>query len=305
MDRLGAMETFVRVVESGSFSTAARGLNVGQPAVSKTVAHLEERLGVRLLIRSTRGLAPTEAGQSFYERAKRAIEEADEAEIAARGAGVGLSGRLRVCGAVTFARLHIVPRLPAFLAAHPDLNMDVVLDDRSIDLVENGIDVALRMGDLADSSFTARKLASCPRRVVGAPAYFAAHGEPATPAELAGHQTVVYAQEGGGEAWNFTKGASETSVSVSGRLRVSAAEGVRAAVLAGVGLAVASEWMFAPELASGAVKAMLTEWSLPAVDLWAVYPTGRTPSAKARAFAAFVAEALGPGRLGDQDQQLD
>jgi len=130
VDRLNAMETFVRVVETGSFSAAARTLNLGQPAVSKTIAQMEARLGVRLLMRSTRGLSPTEAGQSFYDHARRVIDEADEAELVARGAGVGLTGRLRVCAAVTFARLHVIPRLPKFLAAHPDLTMDVVLDDR-------------------------------------------------------------------------------------------------------------------------------------------------------------------------------
>jgi DNA-binding transcriptional LysR family regulator len=290
MDRLAAMETFVRVVETGSFSAAARGLDVGQPAVSKSIAHLEARLGVRLLMRSTRGLTPTEAGQKFYERAKRAIEEADEAEIDARGAGAGLTGRLKVSAAVTFARLHIVPRMPAFLAAHPGLTMDVVLDDRVIDLMEDGIDVALRMGALADSSLTARRLATGRRRVLGAPAYFERHGEPATPAELIGHEAIVYSPSG--ESWSFQRAGSEVSVSVSGRLRVSAAEGVRAAVLAAMGLTIASEWMFAPELHSGAVRAVLTDWALPDIDLWAVYPTARMPSAKARAFSAFVEAQL-------------
>src|SRR5437867_8469496 len=135
MDRLATMEVFVRVVETGSFSAAARQLHVGQPAVSKTVAQLEERLGVRLLLRSTRGLMPTEAGQNFYERAKRAIEEADEAELAARGANASLSGELRVSAAVTFSRLHIVPRLTVFLAEHPALRVALVLDDQNIDLV--------------------------------------------------------------------------------------------------------------------------------------------------------------------------
>jgi DNA-binding transcriptional LysR family regulator len=295
MDRLAAMETFVRVVETGSFSAAARGLNVGQPAVSKSIAQLEARLGVRLLMRSTRGLTATEAGQKFYERARRAIEEADEAEIDARGAGAGLTGRLRISGAVTFARLHVVPRLPAFLAAHPGLTMDVVLDDRPIDLLEDGIDVALRMGTLPDSSLTARRLASGRRRVLGAPAYFERHGEPATPAELIGHEAIVYTQDG--ESCSFQRAGSEVSVTVSGRLRVTAAEGVRAAVLAGMGLTIASEWMFAPELESGVVRPVLADWSLPDIDLWAVYPTGRMPSAKARAFAAFVESELNIRRL--------
>ncbi len=294
MDRLAAMETFVRVIETGSFSAAARALDVGQPAVSKTVAQLEARLGVRLLMRSTRRLAPTEAGQGFYDRARRAIEEADEAELAARGAGASLSGRLRVSAAVTFARLHVIPRLPQFLAAHPGLTLDVVLDDRVIDLVEEGIDLALQMGTLGDSSLTARKLASGARHVLGTPGYFARAGVPAQPADLIGHAAVIYTQDGGGDAWSFRRGTTEVSVGVSGPLRVSAAEGVRAGVLADIGLAITSAWMFGQELASGAVRTVLAEWSLPPVELWAVYPTGRMPSAKARAFAAFVAGELRP-----------
>jgi DNA-binding transcriptional LysR family regulator len=290
MDRLAAMETFVRVVETGSFSAAARGLNVGQPAVSKSVAQLEDYLGVRLLTRSSHGLAPTEAGQIFYDRARRTLYEAGEAEIAARGAGASLTGRLRICAPVTFARLHVIPRLPAFLAAHPELNLEVVLDDRIIDLLEESVDVALRLGSLADSTLTARKLTAGRRHVVGTPAYFARRGEPATPGDLADHEAIIYAQ-GGGATWSFRRATTEVSVSVSGRLKVSAAEGVRAAVLGGMGLAITSEWMFAPELASGAVRAVLTSWTLPSIDLWAVYPAGRMPSAKARAFAAFVESA--------------
>jgi DNA-binding transcriptional LysR family regulator len=298
MDRLAAMETFVRVVETGSFSAAARRLNVGQPAVSKTVAQIEERLGVRLLMRSTHGLSPTEAGQSFYDRARRVIEDADEAELAARGAGLSLTGRLRVCAAVTFARLHVVPHLPKFLALHPGLTMDVVLDDRPIDLVEEGVDVALRMGSLGDSTFTARKLASGSRHVVGTPAYFERCGVPASPAALVEHAAVIYAQGGGGEVWSFRQGAAEVSVTVSGPLRVSAAEGVRAGVLADMGLAITSAWMFSPELASCAALPVLTDWWLPAVDLWVVYPAGRMPTAKARAFAAFVGAVLGQRLAG-------
>ncbi len=292
MDRFTAMATLVSVVESGSFSGAARLLNVGQPAVSKTVAQLEERLGVRLLLRSTRGLTPTEAGQSYYEHAKRALEEADEADYAAKGAASRLAGRLRVSAAVTFARLHIIPRLPLFLDANPDLSVDVVLDDENVDLLERGIDVALRMGVLGDSNMTARRIATARRVVVGTPAYFAKAGEPRMPAELPSHQAVIYEQGGGGAAWSFTRGTAETAVAISGRVRVTAAEGVRAAVLADVGIAVASEWMFAPELANGAVKTVLNDWGLPNIDLWAVFPTGRMVSAKARAFVTFIEDAL-------------
>jgi DNA-binding transcriptional LysR family regulator len=286
------METFVSVVNSGSFSSAARLLGLGQPAVSKTIAQLEDRLGVRLLLRSTRGLAPTEAGQAFFEHARRAIEEADEADVAAKGAASRLAGRLRVSAAVTFARIHIVPRLPAFLDANPDLNMDIILDDGNVDLLERGVDVALRMGSLNDSAMTARKISTGRRRVVGTPAYFAKAGAPQTPAELSSHEAVIYDQGGGGSSWSFTRDAAETSVVVSGRLRVTAAEGVRAAILAHVGLAVASEWMFAPELASGEVVGVLDDWDIPGIDLWALFPTGRMASAKARAFVAFVEETL-------------
>jgi DNA-binding transcriptional LysR family regulator len=292
VDRFAAIETFVAVIETGSFSGAARRLNVGQPAVSKSVAQLEERLGVQLLLRSSRNLTPTEAGQTYYAYARRAIDEAEEADLAARGAAASLTGRIRVSAAVTFARLHIIPCLKSFLQLHPGLSVDVVLDDRNVDLMEEGIDVALRMGDLPDSGMTARKIAQVPRWVVGTPAYFAEHGEPRTPGELAKHDAVVYNQRGGGASWGFQREGAEVSVVVSGRVQVTAAEGVRAAVLSDIGIAIASEWMFSPELASGAVKKVLTDWSLPPIDLWAVYPSGRKSSAKARAFVDFVQKVL-------------
>jgi DNA-binding transcriptional LysR family regulator len=291
MNRLAAMEAFVRVVDAGSFSAAARHLHLGQPAVSKIVAQLEERLGVQLLLRTTQGLTPTEAGQSFYEGAKRTIEVADEAEIGARGANASLSGELRITAAVTFARLYVVPRLAAFLAEHPMLEMQIILDDRNIDLIEAGIHVALRMGSLEDSALTARKIAQCPQRVLAAAAYIEKHGEPKVPADLAAHHAIVYDLRGGGAAWTFQKGSTEASVNVTSRVRVTAAEGVREAVFSGLGLAVASEWMF-PELKSGAVKAVLRDWTLPPMELWAVFPTGRRVSAKARAFVSFVEEEL-------------
>lgn len=292
MDRLIAMETYTSVVETGSFSGAARRLDVGQSAVSKSIALLEQRLGVRLLLRSTRGITPTEAGLAYYERARRVIEQADQADIEARGAGAGLAGRLRVGTTGAFARLYILPRLKHFLALHPDLTVDLVLDDRHIDLLEAGIDVALRMGTLGDSGMTAQRIARERRVVVGTPAYFAAAGEPRTPADLAAHQVVMFAQGASSEPWAFRRGACEISVAVTGRVSVTAAEGVRAAVFSGLGLAVVSVCMFADELANGTVKAVLGDWTLPSVDLWAVYPGGRLVSARTRAFVAFVQQEL-------------
>jgi DNA-binding transcriptional LysR family regulator len=287
MDRLGAMATFVYVVETGSFSAAARRLNVGQPAVSKTIAQLEARLAVRLLLRSTRGLTPTEAGLAFFERARRALEEADEADAAARNAASGLTGNLRVCTAVTFGRIHIVPHLAPFLEQNPGLNIDLMLDDRNVNLVEEGVDVALRMGTLNDSGLTARKIAECRRVVLGTPAYFKKNGEPTSPSDLCKHQAIVYTL-GGNANWSFKKAEEEQSVIINGRLRISAAEGLRAAVLSHQGLTMASQWMFEPELASGAVREVMREWTLPNQDLWAVFPTGRMTSAKARAFVEYV-----------------
>jgi DNA-binding transcriptional LysR family regulator len=293
MDRLAAMQTFVRVIDTGSFSAAARQLRVGQPAVSKAVAQLEQRLGAPLLLRTSRSFRITEAGQLFYEHAKLAIAQADEAELAARGAGAGLTGRLRVSAAVTFARLRIVPKLGAFLAQHPKLEIELVLDDRNVDLVGEGIDVALRMGTLTDSSLSARKIAESRRLVIGTPTYFARAGVPRRPADLAAHEAIIYAQRGGGTAWTFAKGGTEESVALRGRVHTTAAEAVRAAVLADFGLAVTSDAMLGPELRTGAVREVLSDWRLPPVDIWAVFPTGRRASAKARAFAAFVEQELG------------
>jgi DNA-binding transcriptional LysR family regulator len=288
------MEVFVRVVETGSFSGAARQLRVGQPAVSKTIARLEERLGVSLLLRSPRGLTPTEAGQNFYDRAKRSIEEADEAELAARGASAGLAGRLRFNAGVTFGRLHIIPRLPLFLAAHPELTVEAILDGHDVDLTAEGIDVALRLGTLADPAVVARKIGQSRRLVLGTPSYFEKAGEPSTPAELADHQAVIcdLCPSEGHSTWSFRSGTAEETVTLTGSVRTTAVEGVREAVFAGLGLCVASEWMFQPDLDNGGVKQVLPTWTLPSTDLWAAFPTGSRASAKARAFAAFIEDQL-------------
>ncbi|SMG54821.1 LysR family transcriptional regulator [Paraburkholderia susongensis] len=300
MDRMTAMETFVTVVDTGSFSAAARRLRLGQPAVSKTIAQLEEQLGARLLLRSTRGLTPTDAGQRFYEHVLRAIDAANQAEQAVRESSDGLSGRLRIGAAVTFARLHVLPALKSFLDQHPKLNIDIILDDRSIDLLEEGVDVALRMGTLDDSTMTARRIKSGRRLVVGTPAYFAQFGIPRTPEDLSRHQAVVYSVRGGGESWLFSRDdGADSAVVLSGRIYVNAAEGMRTTVLGHMGLAVASEWMFTPELASGAVQAVLTDWTLPPIDLWAVFPSGRMATTKARAFVAFVEHVLNERELGE------
>jgi DNA-binding transcriptional LysR family regulator len=297
MGRLREMEMFVRVVEAGSFSAAARDLNVGQPAISKMIAGLEDRLGVRLLVRSTRRLSPTEAGLAFHERALRVIAEADEAEAAARGAGAGLEGRLRVSAPVIFGRLHLVPKLRAFLDTHPKLRLELVMEDRNVDLLAENIDVGLDLGILIDSGLKARKLAQADRLVIASPAYLTRRGIPDTPADLINHDAIIYGQSTGGQEWLFRRGTSEVTVGLKARLTLSAAEGVREAVLTGLGFAIASRWMFAPELEAGEVVPILEAWNLPPIDLWAIYPSGRLTSTKARTFVNWFEEIIGPRDL--------
>jgi DNA-binding transcriptional LysR family regulator len=185
-----------------------------------------------------------------------------------------------------------VPHLAAFLAEHPKLTVEFVLDDRPIDLIEQGVDIGLRYGPLDTSSLIARKVATTRRVVVGTPDYFDRAGVPKTPAELIGHDVVIYTQDRGGGTWVFRKGDSKATVTLRGRLRLNSSEGVRAAVLSSLGLAVASQWLFKPELDCGAIRPILTEWSLPEIELWVVFPMGRLANAKARAFAAFVQNGI-------------
>jgi DNA-binding transcriptional LysR family regulator len=292
MDRLAALELFVRVVDTGSFSAVARQQRIGQPTVSKAIDQLEEWLGVSLLLRSTRSVVPTEAGRIFYERAKRTTEEAGEAVMAARGSASGLSGKLRVSTSVFFGRLHIIPNLSPFMAEHPDLEIDLVLDDRNVDLVNEGIDVALRIGALPDSNMTTRRIAEGRRVVVASPAYLQRHGTPISPDELTGHQAIIYPRPGGGEAFTFRKADEEISVVLQGRLKVTAVDGLREAVNCGLGLAVCTAWAFSPELRTGKLVEILEDWALPPTNLSAVYPTGRLAGTKARAFVSFVEQFM-------------
>lgn len=306
MDRLHALQVFARSVETASFSAAARDLKIGQPAVSKTVAALERELGTRLLLRTTRTLRPTEAGLALYERARRILDETDEAWSTAQHLHARLEGRIRVCAPVTLARLHVAPRIPEFLAAHPQLRLEFILDDRTVDLVEAGVDVALRTGALADSSMAARRIASCPMRLVASRRYLDERGIPRDPSDLLDHDVVLYSGSGGNGEWRFRRGTAARSVRVRSRLAFSAAEGLRAAVIAGAGCALVSEWMMAPELADGSVVAVLRDWSLPALDLWAVYPAGRSPGVKSRTFVRWIEQvfarppAAPDGRAGPQ-----
>jgi DNA-binding transcriptional LysR family regulator len=288
MDRLGAMAQFVRVVEAGSFSAAARALGQGQPAVSKAVSQLENRLGVRLLNRTTRALMLTEVGSLFYERAKAALDAAEEAEAAARGAGAALTGRLRICAPVTFARLHIVPRLPEFMTAHPGLDIDLVLDDRRIDLIEEGVDVAIRAGPLEDSSLVATHLATGRRQVVGSPTFWSNHADVVRPSDLAVLPFIAFGAAPGEVDWTFARDGASEHVRMTPCLRVSALEGVREALFAGIGFAIISGWSTSDAIGQNRAETRLETCRLPPVDLWAMYPAGRQAPACARAFTDFL-----------------
>jgi DNA-binding transcriptional LysR family regulator len=292
VDRLAALEIFVQVVDTGSFSAVARRQRIGQPAVSKAVVQLEQWLGVSLLFRSTRSVVPTEAGQTFYERAKRTIEEADEAVMAAQGSANSLSGKLRVSTSICFGRLHVVPNLSAFLGEHPDLDLELVLDDRYVDLVNEGVDVALRTGAMPNSNMTARRIAEGRCLVVATPAYLQRYGTPKSPDELISHQAIILTRGGGRDSFTFRKADAAISVTLHGRLKVTQAEGLREAVNCDLGFAVSAEWLFTPELKSGEVVPILQDWKLPSASLSAVFPTGRLASTKARAFVSFVERCL-------------
>lgn len=282
------MQAFACVYETGSFSAAAKRLGVGQPSTSRLIAELEEHLETKLLLRSTRGLAPTAAGTRFYEQAQRTLAAAELAELSVRSPGKALSGRVRVSGTVTFMRRHIVPKLPNFFAAHPGVELDLLLDDHDIGLVEEGVEVALRMGKLPQSELTAKKIGKSRRLVVATTAYFHEQGELRRLEDLARHPTIVFSRREGGEQLTFTRGSKVQKVTLRPRLRCSALEGVRAAILAGVGVGIATEWMFGPELNDGRLTIALSDWQLPALDLWAVLPAGRRASAEAKAFVHFV-----------------
>jgi DNA-binding transcriptional LysR family regulator len=304
MDRLATLQVFIAVMESGSFSMAAQRLGLGQPAVSKSIAQLEQRLHTRLFVRSTRGLHPTEAARIFLEHARQALYHLEEAELAARGEGAALTGTLRVSAPVTFMRMQVMPHLGPFLAEHPALSLDIVLDDRHVDLLREGADMALRVGPLDDSSMTARRLASARRVLVASARYLERHGEPREPADLARHEFVIYTRRKAPRVLMLQRDGQSIETTIGGRITVSAAEGLREAVLAGLGMATIATWVFQDELARGEVVEVLKDWTQPRMDVWAVYPAGRLPSAKARAFTAYVESILqGGGSVRHEDAE--
>ncbi len=296
MDRLSAMQTFVRVVETGGFSAVARERNCAQSAVSKQVAALEKHLGARLLTRTTRSLALTEDGERYFELARRLIEEVSEAEGLLRHGQQKLSGWLRVAASTGFGLRVMLPHVNRFLAAHPDLKIDLKLNDTFIDLVELGIDVAVRIGDLSDSSLIARRVGTSRGTVVASRAYIDALPEgllPLVPDDLLRHPCIVYTELRTRNVWSFTgPDGAACKVPVSGPLQTNNSEVVRAAVLSGMGIAAPPMWMFKAELASGEVKALLPNWNASPLPINLVFASHRQRSAKTQAFSEYMAVAL-------------
>jgi DNA-binding transcriptional LysR family regulator len=289
MDRLTAMELFVRIVETGSFSAVAREMDMNQPTVSKQLSALEQKLKTRLLNRSTRQLSLTEAGSEYYEACKRILDEVREAEGNIGRLQGQLAGQLKVNTSIALGQMYVGPLTLKFQKQHPGLEVDLSLVDRFVDVVEEGIDVAIRVGRLTDSNLVARRLGKTRRVAVATPAYLKKHGTPKTPEDLVNHNCLLYAYLSTGNEWMFQgPDGKEIRVRVSGNFRANNGEAIRQAVLADLGIAVAPEWIAMKDLESGVLKSILTNFAPTLMDIHAVYPSGRHLSAKVRAYVDFL-----------------
>jgi LysR family transcriptional regulator for bpeEF and oprC len=290
MDRLDAIQMFMRVAECGSFSIVAREREVGQPAVSKQIAALEAHLGVQLMRRTSRSLTLTEAGQDFYESAVRLVGEFEAAESRVGRRQVSPSGLVRVTVAPVFGRLYVVPRLREFFARYPDIAVELLVSERSLNLIEEGVDVAIHNGELSDSTLIVRKIAATPIITVATPDYLERHGMPAGPSELDRHACIIFVDRGAPRAWGFNGKFGSIVHEPKGHFRTNDAEQIRAAVLADLGVAHTPGWLFAHEIAAGAVHRILREYEPDRLPISAVHPGGRRLATKVRVFINFMAE---------------
>ncbi len=295
MDRVQGILLFIRVVETGSFSKAAASLGVTQPTATKHVAALEQRLGSRLLHRSTRGVMPTEVGALYYERCKAIAQELEAADNLASLLHTGLHGSLSVNTSVAFGRRVLMPMLLQFMREHPQLQMDLSFDDRYVNLVESGVDIAIRMGRLSDSTLGSRYLGSNPWVLVGSPAYLQARGVPQSPLDLAQHDALIYSSVQGDERWHFAgrDGRSE-AVPVKGPLRSNSLSALLDAVQHDMGLAILPWYVAGRSVRDGAVQPLLTGWTLPSQEIHAVFPSPRLVPRKVSNFITWL-----QGRFGE------
>jgi DNA-binding transcriptional LysR family regulator len=300
MDRITGVQLFIRIVETGSFSKASVDLGVTQPTATKHVAAVEARLGARLLNRNTRGVSATEIGALYYEKCKAIQRELEEADNLAALLSSSVSGQLRISTSVAFGRRVLTPLVLAFMRRHPEISIDMSFDDRYVNLVEQGVDVAIRMGRLADSSLGARYLGQNPWVLVASPTYLAQHGRPQTPADVARHPCLLYSSVQGDERWHFTDAAGgeaagrEVAIPVRGPLRSNNLSVVLEATLADMGLAILPWYVAYDAVSSGAVVPLLTDQALPVQEMHAVFPSPKLVPSKVSSFIAYLQEQFTP-----------
>lgn len=294
MDRLLGVKLFVRVVDLGSFSKAAAEMGVGQPSATKLVAQLERQLGSRLLHRSTRGVSPTEIGRLYYAKCKLITHHVEEAETVAALLQSQVQGGLRISTSVAFGRRVLVPLVMRFMRENPRLQIELVFEDRYVNLVEQGIDVAIRMGRLADSTLGARYLGLNPWVLVASREYLAQRGTPAEPVDLARHDALVYSTAQGDARWHLGNGSgSALTLPVAGPLRSNNLSALLAAARGGMGIAALPTYVAHGSLESGAVVPLLPGWTLPPQEIHAVYPSPRMVPAKVVSFIEWLQQQMG------------
>jgi DNA-binding transcriptional LysR family regulator len=292
MDRIESLAAFVEVAERASFTEAARRLNRSPPAVTRAVADLEARLGVQLLTRTTRAVAVTEAGQLFLAGARRVLSDLEDIEQAAAGRGHAAIGELRTTAPIVFGRLHVLPLVTDFLVRYPSVSVRLFLTDRPIDLVEEGFDLALRIGDLTEQSAIATRVGAVGRTVVAAPSYLAKRGTPQTPDDLAAHGTISFAGSSEGPRWIFRRAAEQRSVAITPRLIVNTAEAALDAAVSGLGVTRVFSYQAQSALGAGSLVSVLDAFSDEELPVHFLYPAGLHPAPKLRAFLDFAVPRL-------------
>lgn len=289
MDLIAALRAFSRVAESGSFSAVAREMGTTQPAVSRQIAALEDYLGVRLLHRTTRSLALTEDGRDLLAHATRVLEAVEETEAAVGRGRASPGGLVRIGASVSFGRLYIAPRIGTLLDRYPDLRIELSLNDGIVDLVHDGLDMAVRVGDVPDSALVARRIGVVRRICVASREYLDRHGRPTRPADLTEHNCIVMVRRGGAD-WAFDGPEGPEHVHVTGRFQTDSGEAVRQVVLAGLGIALTPAWLLRDALVAGTVEELLPDWRAPLSPIHAVYPTRRYLAPRTRAVIDFLVE---------------
>jgi DNA-binding transcriptional LysR family regulator len=292
MDRFQEMKVFAAVIEAGSFTGATHALDMSKAAVSRYVGELEERLGLRLLHRTTRKLSPTTEGEIFYARCRELLDNLEEAEAEVTSRTGEAAGLLKVNVPVTFGLMHLAPLWPAFLARHPKLAIDITLADRVADLVEEGFDIAVRIGQLSASSLISRKLASTRMVLCASPEYLQRRGAPGRPEELLHHDVISYSLFSTGENWSFVGPDGDVSVKVTPRVRTNSGDTCRAAALQHQGIILQPTFIVGADLAQGTLREIMPGYRSVELGIHAVYPSRKFVSPKVRLLIDFLVEAF-------------